>query len=157
MDQTNTPHLPTQPGVARRNAYGEYVRLRNQSTHRNRGLFFTSRIRRNITALPFGTRGGMYGMRPGTPSSDHERLTYENLVQLQDVEPGLLLKNLIAGSKLRVSDTSTFCVVCQDHTNKFTDVIRILSCSHVFHADCIDKWFLKKSTCPICKTCLRQN
>lgn len=31
------------------------------------------------------------------------------------------------------------------------DVVRQLSCNHIFHKECIDAWLQKKSLCPVCK------
>jgi hypothetical protein len=42
------------------------------------------------------------------------------------------------------------CVICLD-TLQDVDRVRRLPCHHIFHAACIDKWFLKKHlTCPLC-------
>lgn len=56
----------------------------------------------------------------------------------------------------------TYCSICLNDlidTNKTTSV-RILKCMHMFHAECIDNWFVIKNmnktqpilTCPVCKT-----
>jgi len=31
------------------------------------------------------------------------------------------------------------------------DIVRVLDCQHVFHAKCVDPWFLKATSCPLCK------
>nr|XP_028603364.1 RING finger protein 148-like [Podarcis muralis] len=41
------------------------------------------------------------------------------------------------------------CVVCLE-TYKPREVVRILTCRHVFHKRCIDRWLLKRGICPIC-------
>ncbi|XP_012790669.1 E3 ubiquitin-protein ligase RNF133 [Sorex araneus] len=42
------------------------------------------------------------------------------------------------------------CVVCFE-LYKPDDTIRILTCKHFFHKDCIDPWILSHGTCPMCK------
>lgn len=47
------------------------------------------------------------------------------------------------------------CSVCLE---KFAEdeTLRLLpKCSHVFHTECIDVWFLSHSTCPLCRTSLK--
>ena len=34
------------------------------------------------------------------------------------------------------------------------DILRVLRCGHVFHADCGDLWFVRNQTCPLCKAAL---
>ena len=47
------------------------------------------------------------------------------------------------------------CQIClEDYTEN--DNIRILPCIHSFHMDCIDKWLVQKSVCPICKSNIRE-
>jgi len=42
------------------------------------------------------------------------------------------------------------CSICiEDY--KEDDGLRILPCSHMFHAECIDMWLAKQTTCPLCK------
>jgi len=31
------------------------------------------------------------------------------------------------------------------------DVVRNVSCSHLFHADCLDQWLVHNDTCPLCR------
>ncbi|GFE54204.1 zinc C3HC4 type RING finger domain-containing protein protein [Babesia ovis] len=45
--------------------------------------------------------------------------------------------------------TSTMCGICLE---EFDDdaLIRLLQCSHGYHVACIDKWFARSNTCPLC-------
>ncbi|XP_062612040.1 uncharacterized protein LOC134273846 isoform X2 [Saccostrea cucullata] len=44
----------------------------------------------------------------------------------------------------------TSCVVCMcDFENR--QLLRVLPCSHEFHAKCVDKWLKTNRTCPICR------
>ncbi|ELW65547.1 E3 ubiquitin-protein ligase RNF133 [Tupaia chinensis] len=42
------------------------------------------------------------------------------------------------------------CVVCFE-LYKPNDTVRILTCKHFFHKNCIDPWILAHGTCPMCK------
>uniref|UniRef100_A0A1A9WAL8 RING-type domain-containing protein n=1 Tax=Glossina brevipalpis TaxID=37001 RepID=A0A1A9WAL8_9MUSC len=43
------------------------------------------------------------------------------------------------------------CVVCLcDFT--LQQVLRVLPCGHIFHAQCVDRWLEMRRTCPICRT-----
>lgn len=46
------------------------------------------------------------------------------------------------------------CSIC---LQKLECEIKFLSCTHNFHAKCIDKWLETKNTCPICKTEQKNN
>lgn len=41
------------------------------------------------------------------------------------------------------------CLICLDEFNQGQQIITI-KCGHIYHKTCIDKWFLKKKTCPLC-------
>lgn len=44
------------------------------------------------------------------------------------------------------------CRIClEDYI--FKEPLKLLECSHIFHENCISKWFNKSNKCPICKKC----
>jgi E3 ubiquitin-protein ligase RNF38/44 len=47
----------------------------------------------------------------------------------------------------------TTCVVCMCNFEG-RNLIRVLPCSHEFHARCVDKWLKGNRTCPICRATL---
>ena len=42
------------------------------------------------------------------------------------------------------------CTICLDNFQKFDNIIN-LSCLHMFHENCINKWLNENNFCPICK------
>ncbi|KAI3444416.1 hypothetical protein Pfo_001081 [Paulownia fortunei] len=46
------------------------------------------------------------------------------------------------------------CPICLEGYGAKEKVRRINLCQHCFHADCIDRWLQKNSTCPICRVSL---
>ncbi|KFP00746.1 E3 ubiquitin-protein ligase RNF128, partial [Calypte anna] len=61
----------------------------------------------------------------------------------------LELRTLKQGDKETGPDGDT-CVVCIE-LYKPNEVVRILTCNHLFHKNCIDPWLLEHRTCPMCK------
>ncbi|XP_066496144.1 E3 ubiquitin-protein ligase RNF128 [Tiliqua scincoides] len=61
----------------------------------------------------------------------------------------LQLRTLKPGDKETGSDGEN-CAVCIE-VYKPNDVVRILTCNHLFHKNCIDPWLLEHRTCPMCK------
>ncbi|KAL3364110.1 hypothetical protein AABB24_013055 [Solanum stoloniferum] len=49
-------------------------------------------------------------------------------------------------------NNSIECTVCLSALEDGETVRNLPNCKHVFHAECIDKWFGSHSTCPICRT-----
>lgn len=48
------------------------------------------------------------------------------------------------------SSSSIKCSICLENFKENQEV-RLLSCFHQFHVECIDTWLMEKSTCPTCK------
>ncbi|XP_062997871.1 E3 ubiquitin-protein ligase RNF128 [Elgaria multicarinata webbii] len=61
----------------------------------------------------------------------------------------LQLRTLKQGDKETGPDADN-CAVCID-AYRPNDVVRILTCNHLFHKTCIDPWLLEHRTCPMCK------
>ncbi|XP_074771161.1 E3 ubiquitin-protein ligase RNF128 [Athene noctua] len=61
----------------------------------------------------------------------------------------LQLRTLKPGDKETGPDGDS-CVVCIEQY-KPNEVVRILTCNHLFHKNCIDPWLLERRTCPMCK------
>ncbi|XP_051877493.1 E3 ubiquitin-protein ligase RNF128 isoform X2 [Pristis pectinata] len=59
------------------------------------------------------------------------------------------LRTLKQGDPETGPDADT-CAVCIE-AYKPNDVVRILTCNHLFHKNCIDPWLLEHRTCPMCK------
>ncbi|KAJ2706141.1 hypothetical protein FB645_001898 [Coemansia sp. IMI 203386] len=52
--------------------------------------------------------------------------------------------------------TTESCVICLDSYSEKC-VVRVLACDHVFHAACVDKWLLRRSSrCPLCNSDTRR-
>ncbi|XP_077341221.1 E3 ubiquitin-protein ligase RNF128 isoform X2 [Lithobates pipiens] len=61
----------------------------------------------------------------------------------------LQLRTIKQGDKVLGPDGDS-CAVCIE-TYKANDVVRVLTCNHFFHKNCIDPWLLEHRTCPMCK------
>ena len=51
--------------------------------------------------------------------------------------------------------TQDDCVICLSAFDEAQDV-RLLRCSHIFHASCIDEWLERSNSCPCCKADCRR-
>jgi hypothetical protein len=89
-----------------------------------------------------------------TPPRIIQHTTYDDyifLTQLQDVKIGLITKNLLKNSIVKLNENDNeFCVICQDDID-IDDIVRNINCSHTFHINCIDNWFVENKKCPTCK------
>jgi hypothetical protein len=47
------------------------------------------------------------------------------------------------------------CSVCLEKFAEDESLRLLPKCSHVFHSECIDVWFLSHSTCPLCRVSLK--
>ena len=86
-----------------------------------------------------------------------DNMTYEQLLDLENkigyVKRGISLRKKL-GLKTEKYSSKKFnyneCVICKEIL-KEKEIIRVLNCSHIFHINCIDKWFKDNKMCPICK------
>ena len=59
-------------------------------------------------------------------------------------------RDSLCETMLSNEEIKELCYICHDDFNKELKVIR-LECTHFYHRDCIDNWFDKQHTCPICR------
>jgi hypothetical protein len=46
---------------------------------------------------------------------------------------------------------NTICSICLDY---ITNDYKKTNCNHIFHNQCLDKWFEHNNTCPLCRQCI---
>lgn len=67
------------------------------------------------------------------------------------------VKELIENTELTIFESGVdiessqpmCCSICQTTVNN--KIVRRLKCSHLFHANCIDKWLCMSRSCPLCR------
>ena len=50
-----------------------------------------------------------------------------------------------------LSKDNDICSICFSEFKKFSSIVKMPECYHVFHYDCILLWFDRNTTCPICR------
>lgn len=59
------------------------------------------------------------------------------------------------GINFKLSDFSIItdieCSICLEPF-ELGEVVKNLKCSHIYHVNCVEKWFKKNETCPLCRT-----
>ena len=89
--------------------------------------------------------GGEGGDEGGDEEDENEKNYYKTCSEIN--------KTLCKPIKIKKDDLvlSENCMICMDDY-KINQFKRILpTCNHYFHKKCIDKWFKKTITCPICR------
>ena len=78
--------------------------------------------------------------------------SYLLLSNLLDIKVGVTFKNLKKNSSIKLYNKleCKLCVICQNDIIN-NDIIRTLNCSHQYHINCIDTWFLENRKCPVCR------
>ncbi|XP_069603172.1 E3 ubiquitin-protein ligase RNF128 isoform X2 [Ranitomeya imitator] len=83
----------------------------------------------------------------------HTRAQNQKMRKLKDEAKKAIgrleLRTIKQGDKVLGVDGDS-CAVCIE-AYKANDVVRILTCNHFFHKNCIDPWLLEHRTCPMCK------
>ena len=79
---------------------------------------------------------------------------FTTLLNLSPEPTGIKLNKLNSCSKAIIAseeNNEDMCCICQ-LSLKDEPILRKLECKHVFHLECIDKWFEEKNKCPVCRT-----
>lgn len=151
-------NLPKNPGLARRLAYGEFIRQSTTNRLNQRHLArFISTITFNYTPAPDED----FLADDNNVSTHTSTLTYEQLISLEDIKTGLKIKDVNCNSKVYIKNKKiidiNICTICQDVFKTNNEIIRELNCGHPYHLECIDRWFEDHIYCPICKHDFKQS
>ncbi|KFR10780.1 E3 ubiquitin-protein ligase RNF128, partial [Opisthocomus hoazin] len=111
-------------------------------------IFFISMLLVIVTAATVGYFGfySAWRFRIARAQSENQR---QLKGQVKKAVEQLQLRTLKQGDKETDPDGDC-CAVCLE-LYKPNEVVRILSCDHLFHKNCIDPWLLEHRTCPMCK------
>eukprot|EP00602_Paraphysomonas_sp_CaronLab_P002907 CAMPEP_0185029880 /NCGR_PEP_ID=MMETSP1103-20130426/16495_1 /TAXON_ID=36769 /ORGANISM="Paraphysomonas bandaiensis, Strain Caron Lab Isolate" /LENGTH=239 /DNA_ID=CAMNT_0027564795 /DNA_START=366 /DNA_END=1085 /DNA_ORIENTATION=+ len=121
---------------------------------------------RGISVLDGAIMGAGLGMLVGNFMTSDMEVTYEGNNEEEDINSSrrhaieALPTHRFSGERVSNDDVSADCdevdhrrqcIVCRENyaTN---EEIKTLSCFHMFHTNCIDRWLLRTPSCPICKT-----
>ena len=110
------------PGLTRRMAYSNYLENRRRRRQHNLVLQISPLRRRDRQQIIV--------------------FNYESLSRLEDVKIGLISKNLLNKTQVKLNTYVNFCVICQEDIEK-NNIIREINCKHIFHINCIDNWFVE--------------
>ena len=54
-------------------------------------------------------------------------------------------------SSYNIDQTDTVCCICLEYYVNNIE-LRVLKCEHIFHKECLDKWFRCNKVCPLCRS-----
>jgi hypothetical protein len=134
------------PGRARMLAYSNEINNRHNSISTSLARVLTEINQTNsirVEDIVFGSTNRLNNLQI-SPFNE-----YEILSELTDVKVGLISKDLLDKSKIDSSKDLAFCTICQQDI--FLDIVRTLDCSHSYHVNCIDRWFIDNKKCPQCR------
>ena len=69
--------------------------------------------------------------------------------EFTDKNDSKVIKFLNKNTKLVKSTTATECPICLEKISR-DSIVRETNCNHIFHANCIDRWFEVSCKCPLC-------
>jgi len=64
---------------------------------------------------------------------------------------------IIYSNKSNPGPVPTDCPICLAEFVEGEKMRVLPNCNHGFHVECIDKWFVSHSSCPMCRQCLNMN
>ena len=79
-----------------------------------------------------------------------DNVTDDNVTDDNTEQCELRYKYIINPKKYNKTLDDTICIICLEQLNKSTHLISLLECNHLYHYDCIHKWFEEHNNCPIC-------
>ena len=86
------------------------------------------------------------------------QLTNSLLNLSQNRNQGVSVLNLNSKTELQMAtDIDENCSICSSNYINNQIIRKINHCNHMFHQQCVDRWFATNSTCPICRVNLNSS
>ena len=82
-----------------------------------------------------------------TPNNGNDELN-DSLATAEQQEDSIV-EGAIANETRQVYNSSSDCPICGDRLEE--NPITVLQCGHRFCTSCIDQWFSRRQTCPLCR------
>ena len=89
----------------------------------------------------------MREFRRNTSRENSNRRNRRNRREGPDIN--IIRKHILSVDKKKVIGSEK-CVICLDDYNHNHNIGK-LECEHKFHRECIEKWLIEKTICPLCK------
>jgi hypothetical protein len=61
----------------------------------------------------------------------------------------IFMDNYTAQNIINIRTKNTCCICLNKY--KYDENIKVFSCNHCYHKECINKWLIKNRHCPICR------
>lgn len=131
----------------------------NNNNRSNRSISDAVRLMRIPLRMVRPRRLSFYSSSVGSEHADIasiQDMSYEEFAALH--ESAIREKNrarpadieALPVRKATAADTSEKCCVCMEDV-QMGESLKTLPCSHMYHAECIDKWLAVKNCCPVDK------
>ena len=81
-----------------------------------------------------------------------DKMSYEQLLQLEE-EVGTVNKGMSQDKINKIPllfEDNCQCIICMESFSE-NELVKQLSCGHIFHGNCIDHWLSQQKNCPFCK------
>ena len=91
---------------------------------------------------------GMKKTRKGIENFKSDWQNVGDLCQEFKARPQLIWTKL----NIEAIATPLECAICMNFDYKFVKATTTLPCKHIFHSECLSKWFKRSETCPDCRS-----
>jgi len=122
--------------------------INNQNLHAGRGTnpFFTQLLRNQLPGMSKPTAAHLSARLPTRMYKKPQRLS--PIISTDE--------HKVADGENHDDATAPKCRICLEHYED-GDELKTLPCFHIFHSECIDKWFQFSDKCCICKNSLTES
>jgi hypothetical protein len=76
-------------------------------------------------------------------SNNHDNDHYHNHYHDNDND-----RNMIVYKNDKINNLNE-CIICLEDM-KYNEHLILVKCSHIYHRECLEKWIVRRSVCPLC-------